>query len=251
MYQVPPSDEKGFVRFRSSDTKPVPEYYTHFTLARYEDGKYITLEYDYNKKATDFTDYMPLPEGRYLLVTGNRISDSKILSSLTFFDLKANERKDLSISLRKDISEKKIIGKFDLNKIKVLFDNNRELEKNIEQNGLVVIWTDPGKEPTLHIFNDLPLLRDELDSWGGYFIFLNRKPLNGTGIDPSIIKGLPENSLFSVDNNLELLDSTFSDKNLPEDKLPLVMVTDKEGNIVYTSVGYRIGIGEQILKKVR
>jgi len=249
--QVPPSDKKGFVRFKTSETKPVPEYFTHFTLARYEDGKFITLAYDYNKKATDFTDNIPLPEGKYMLVTGNRISDSKILSSLTFFELKANERKEVVISLRKDLSEKKIIGKFDLGKIKMLFEDNKELVKNIERNGLVVIWTDPEKEPTKHIFNDLPLLRTELDTWGGYFVFLNQKPSAGEVIDPSIVKGLPENSLFSEDNNLELLNATFSAMNLPEEKLPLVMVTDNKGNIVYISVGYRIGIGEQILKQVR
>ena len=249
--QVPPSDKKGYIKFSSSDSRPIPEYYTHFTLARFEGGKYITLDYEYNKKASDFTDYISLPEGDYMLVTGNRISDSKILSSLTFFELKANEHKEIIVTLRKDQSEKKIIGTFDLDKVRMLFKNDRELEENIQRNGLVVLWTDPDKEPTKHIFNDLPLLRTELDAWGGYFVFLSQKSSSGEGLDASIKKGLPANSYFSEDINLELLNATFSDKNLPEEKLPLIIVVDNKGNIVYTSVGYRIGIGEQILKHVR
>jgi hypothetical protein len=40
--------------------------------------------------------------------------------------------------------------------------------------------------------------------------------------------------------------------NLPQEmNLPVVAMTDKEGNIFFISAGYRIGIGEQILKSVR
>ena len=31
---------------------------------------------------------------------------------------------------------------------------------------------------------------------------------------------------------------------------PVVVVSDGEGNIVFSSMGYRIGIGEQILKAI-
>jgi hypothetical protein len=33
--------------------------------------------------------------------------------------------------------------------------------------------------------------------------------------------------------------------------LPVVMVLDKDGNVFFISTGYRIGIGEQILKYIR
>ena len=92
---------KGLLRLQSSDTNPVPEYYIHFTLARFEGGRYNTLEYDYNKKITDFKDELPLPPGHYMLVTGNRISDSKILSNISFFDLSENEHKTINVKNQK------------------------------------------------------------------------------------------------------------------------------------------------------
>jgi hypothetical protein len=33
--------------------------------------------------------------------------------------------------------------------------------------------------------------------------------------------------------------------------LPCVVIADKAGNIIFTSSGYRIGIGEQLLKYIR
>jgi hypothetical protein len=100
--QPPPG--KGFIRFSSGEKNPVPEYYNHFTIAHFENGHYNTLQYDYNKKVTDFKDELALAPGHYMLVTGNRINDSKILSTLSFFELKENEHKTIDIKLRKDVS---------------------------------------------------------------------------------------------------------------------------------------------------
>jgi transglutaminase-like putative cysteine protease len=100
--EIKVAEEKGYLRFISSDKNPVPEYYIHFTIAKFEGGRYTTLEYDFNKKITDFKDELALVPGHYMLVTGNRISDSKILSSISFFDLAENEHKVLNVSLRQN-----------------------------------------------------------------------------------------------------------------------------------------------------
>ena len=95
--------KKGFLKLVSDDTKPVPEYYTNFTLARFENGRYNTLEYDYNKKISDFREELQLFPGHYMLVTGNRLNDSKILSNISFFDLSENEHKIIRVNPRKEI----------------------------------------------------------------------------------------------------------------------------------------------------
>jgi transglutaminase-like putative cysteine protease len=92
---------KGYIRLITNDKNPVPEYYLHFTLARFENGRYNTLEFDYNRRVTDFKDELTLPAGHYMLVTGNRISDSRILSSISFLDLGEKEHKSVKIELRK------------------------------------------------------------------------------------------------------------------------------------------------------
>jgi transglutaminase-like putative cysteine protease len=104
--QKPTDQKKGYLKLQSVDTKPVPKYYIHFTIARFDGGRYNTLEYDYNKKISDFKEELPLPPGHYMLVTGNRLNNSKILSNITFFDLAGNEHKTIEVKIRKYVSEK-------------------------------------------------------------------------------------------------------------------------------------------------
>jgi transglutaminase-like putative cysteine protease len=246
--QKPPRQNKGYIKLQSADVNPVPEYYIHFTLARFENGRYNTLEYDYNKKISDFKTDLALPPGHYLLVTGNRLSSGKILSAIRFFDLEENEHKTIDVKLRKDNSEKKILGKIEFEKINGLI-NNSTSQSCVKDKSYVFIWIDPGSEPARHIFNDLPGLKTELDQWGGKFLFLYDG--NSNQFVPELIKGLPDNSSFAVDSHLTLLNNSVKLLNQTELKLPVVIVTDSTGNIFFVSTGYRIGIGEQILKYSR
>jgi transglutaminase-like putative cysteine protease len=243
--------EKGFIKLLSSETKPIPEYYIHFTLARFENGRYNTLEYDFNKNVTDFREELALPPGHYMLVTGNRINDSRILSEITFFDLAANEHKHLDIKIRKESIEKKILGKIDLKDVIYNFYATKVSLSCVENKGLVIIWIEPDKEPTKHILNDLPLLKQELDNWGGSFLFLTGSDKEATSFNPETIKGLPANTLFGIDNQLAILKKSVKINPPPDIRLPFVVLSDKDGNILFSSAGYSIGMGEQILKNVR
>jgi hypothetical protein len=244
--KIQPLPGKGFIRFSSGEKNPVPEYFTHFTIAHFENGRYKTFF-----GGADFKDELALAPGHYMLVTGNRINDSKILSTLSFFELKENEHKAIDIKLRKDVSPAEILGTIDLN-IKIsLPDKSGITLKSIADKGIVLAWIDPDKEPTKHIFNDLPLLKSELDSWGGYFIFLSNQSEASNNFKLESIKGLPANSLYSVDIDSKILKEITKSVSLSDIHFPFLVLTDKNGNIILKSEGYRIGIGEQILKKTQ
>ena len=91
-----PLPGKGFVRFSSSDKHPAPKQFINFTIAHFKNGRYNTLDTE-----VDFEDEHALAPGHYMLVTGNRDSDSKVLATLSFFELKANEHKSIDIKLRR------------------------------------------------------------------------------------------------------------------------------------------------------
>ena len=242
------SAEKGFLRLTSKENQPVPEYYIHFSLARFENGRYNTLEYDYNKRITGFENELELSPGHYMLVTGNRISDSRILSSITFFELKGNEHKTIEVVLRKDKSPKGVLGNFDLSSEILLTDNSTRKLKDLSERGVVLTWIEPDKEPTKHIFNDLPLLKTELDRWGGWFVFIADPSDSSTDYN---IQRLPLKSIFATDANSELLKKVCVSLSCSSARLPLMILVNNKGEIIFKSEGYTIGIGEQILKNIQ
>jgi transglutaminase-like putative cysteine protease len=248
--QVKPAGNMGYIKLVSGDVAPVPEYYIHFTLARFENGKFNTLDYDFNKKVTDFRDELALPKGNYMLVTGNRLADSRILSELAFFQLDENEHKTIEVSIRKDSSVKKIIGSADMIKILSLFEKNNVTIKGSGDKGSVIIWIEPDKEPTKHIFNDLPKLKGELDKWGGNFLFLTGSETDNNTFSSEKLQGLPAKSYFSTDEKLNLFNSAVKIVPKPEGSLPYVILVDKNGNVIFSSAGYRIGIAELIINQL-
>ena len=249
--RIKPTTGKGYIKLISSEKNPIPEYYIHFTLARFENGRYNTLEYDYNKRVTDFKDELELAQGHYMLVTGNRISDNRILSTIKFFDLKENEHKVLNIELKKEISPPVVLGNVNL-KTKILLSDKRQISLDtMATKGFVISWIEPDKEPTKHVLNDLPLLKIELDDWGGYFIFLTGQSENDNNFNFKTLKGLPEKSLFGTDSGFEIIRGITGNTTYSDMHLPYIILVDKNGNIIFRSEGYRIGIGEQLLKKVR
>ncbi len=249
--QNPPMKENGYLRLFSSETTPVPEYYIHFTIAKFWNGRYNTLEYDYNKKINDFPEELALTPGSYIIVTGNRVNDSKILSNITFFDIHENEHKSFKVTIRMDNSETEVSGKLDIMSILKSFHSGNALRDNIMQNGAVLVWIDQETEPSIHILNDLSLLKPELDAWGGCFMFITDSPDDTIIFNQERLKGLPENSFFGIDDNMQILNNIVSSGDLPEVRHPLILVTDRNSNIIFTSAGYRIGIGDQILKSIR
>jgi transglutaminase-like putative cysteine protease len=249
--QIQTSQKKGFIKLHSDETKPVPEYYIHFTLARFENGRYNTLEYDYNRKISEFKEEIPLRPGNYMLVTGNRLNDSKILSNISFFDLSENEHITIEVKLRNDNSVSQILGKIDLANFIRIFNDNKTNSVVIPEKGAVIIWIEPEKEPTKHIFNDLPLLKSELDSWGGCFMFLSGSSVDASRFNNMGIKGLPANLLSGVDDQMGLLKNVSGCTAASDVSIPYIIMADKDGNILFRSSGYRIGIGEQILKHIK
>ena len=249
--QERPSLQRGYIKLHSEETKPIPEYYIHFTIARFENGRYNTLEYDYNKKITDFKEELSLPAGSYMLVTGKRLINNSILSNISFFDLSENEHKIVEVNLRKDNLLPKVSGKLDLKNITTLFNESKIPFDRITEKGVTIIWIEPEKEPTKHIFNDLPKFKSEFDSWGGYFLFLYGELPDRSIFRPEELKGFPTNSLFGIDSEMTTLKSISGCTATSDINLPYVVMTDKNGNILFTSAGYRIGVGEQILKYLK
>lgn len=79
------------LRYYRTPTIDDPQYGTHFTISKYSFGSYKLLDYDRTKVSWSNTfawSSAPLDIGDYMLTTGTRLEDGKVLTHHTFFTIR-------------------------------------------------------------------------------------------------------------------------------------------------------------------
>lgn len=250
----PKQSVQGFLQLTQKNNPIIPQYYLHFTIAVFQEGRYNTLEFEDGRKLNDFPASLPLDTGKYLLVTGNRMEDGTVLSTLTFFTIDEGKRTIVPVILRENAGEIKPSGKLDLGRL-MLQPTDQDVPQSLAGlsagKNLVIVLLDPGLEPSKHILNDLTPYVEHFNKWNGLFIFAASEEKN---LLNSVLKSytLPQKNISGTDLNDNILNevNTIYGPGIQE-KLPLVLLCDNKGNVYLFSAGYKIGIGEQILKLAR
>jgi transglutaminase-like putative cysteine protease len=229
-----------------------PQYETHYTLAHFIDGKYHTLSYGYDHYGDPLKTPIKLVPGYYLLVTGNRIAEGKVLSSHTFFELKDGERKELLVSLRKSEPINEVVGTIEANwQINPLDNKPFDWKSILKTDRAIIFWIEPDKETSKHVFQDLGILKKEIDQLNSEFIFLIPENKLPSGFNSSEWGNLPASSRFATIPDLMSLQELerSSGKSL-SGQLPVVIRLHDDGRVTYLSSGYKIGIGEELIKEI-
>jgi hypothetical protein len=242
---------KGKLRLVNGDNPVVPQYFLHFTIGMLRNGTYNTLGFDENKKITDFPKATVLDTGNYVLVTGNRLQDGSVLSSLTYFQINENEETTVKVEMNREQGELKSSGKLDLDKLQLQPINGTESSSLASLSGggkMVLVLLDPDKEPSKHILNDLCPYTDYFNKWNGKFIFaMPAEKSDQAKIISTYSLPAKQYSGVDVSDNILTAISLQYGTGL-KDKLPLVLFCDENGAIYFFSSGYKIGIGEQLLR---
>ncbi|MDR0604695.1 MAG: transglutaminase domain-containing protein [Bacteroidales bacterium] len=237
----------------SSDNITKPGYYTHYTLACFKDGDFKTLDFENDPLVAQFPYTLDLDEGYYRLMTGSRANDGSVFVHTEYFELKENTSFHITVRLPETKGKLQVKGIVDMNLIVTLNNGDKQTLKELSKGkGLMLCFLDMGKEPSKHILQDLPAVQRDLDAWKGGVLFLipKDKTANSSGI--STFKGLPQNTTWGVDNNKELLNVITNILQINfDDNFPLTLYLSRNGGILYSAAGYRIGAGEEILKIIR
>lgn len=244
--------KKGAVHFINASADFEPKYAINFTIARYNAGVYRSLEFDYGMKINEFDEKVEVEAGKYMLVTGNRQADGSVLSSVTFFEVPANVTTDVKVMIRQDFAAVEPWAK--IQPASYTFRNfaaNKDisLSEVSSAKGALLIWIDPDKEPSKHVMADIPAVKELIEKWGGGVLFLLAGDKVSPSFKPSLLKNLPMQSEFASDKTL-LPEIENLRKYKCGGNLPVIVITDAGGNLLYFSEGYKIGIGEQIAKAI-
>ena len=236
------SEENGQEIFNST-----PEYSTHYSIEKFSDGKYNTLDYEEDAYLKTFPCMLNVDAGDYMMVTGNRLPDGSVMAMLKFFRLLPDQKMNLSITLRKAKAEHKVICNMnpDYSFIDTKTFNSTKISDYNNKKNTILLWVDVDKEPTRHAVLDIGKLKTNFDKWDGNFAAIfNKKSIP----DVNKLKGLPQQTVYFIDKNDVLKEIEKTTNQKLSNNLPVFVVLNEKGEIIYLSNGYKIGAGEMLLK---
>ncbi len=286
---------KGTLRLTYTPDKVVdnPKYYSHFSLSKIENGRPHLLEFDEEEVdmgggmdwAHVFKKGYPLEEGRYLLVSGNRLSSGTVPVSMVFVDVIAGQETVCDLVLRASENEVPVIGSFDaetkFTPVALAKTEDGDVLETSPGGGSSVIPNgakesllsacgrghyalailEPGKEPTNHVLRDLAAAREKLEAWGRPIVLLcssdaamHRLQVEMSegryGILPStIVLGLDADGTVQKGIEKGMKVGPESASGAPS-RLPLVILADSFNRVFFLSEGYTIGLGDQLAATV-
>ena len=227
-----------------------PIYFTHFTLGRFDGHRYQTLNFEGDPALASFPAELQLEAGQYRLITGNRQADGSVLSHLIHFQLQPGEKKKVNLILREKLTPPLVVGKLMANPqiIKAEDQSLTDLGSLVGQNNFILLLIAPDQEPTKHLMGELQAFSSSFSEWPGRCLLAVAKDRLPAGFKPDIYPDLPANAVVVYDFENQLL-SAFS-QALKNDRheLPLAAAVRENGEIIFHSEGYQIGLAEQLLK---
>ena len=218
-----------------------PEPFRHYTVSRIEDGTLRMVFLGFGEKGRRFGMDNNLPEGDYLLTSGNRLSDGSTPVTLTLFHISAGETLEVPVVIEEVLEEITVYGQFTPGKLLPVADGGY----------YVAAVLDVGMEPTNHVLHDIAEEKAALEAWGRPIFLICTREAQLERLHSEIQDNrygtLPSTVVFVLDSEKDLLPRLDMSLGLSAERLPIVIIgkADTE-DVVFTSQGYTIGMGAQI-----
>lgn len=241
--------------------KDDPKYYTHFTLAKMADGVFNTI--DLSSSAVDmgaglsystlFSKPLPLEEGKYRLTSGTRLADGSVLSQVEIFDITPDKESVVELVMRQDDTKVQVIGEMDPES-KFIKAGDSEAASLLATTGrgyFVLALVGAKQEPTNHAMRDLVALKDYFEKWERSIVLVFRDKEQFDKFDSKEFGVLPKTVVLGYDNDLQTTNMMASKMKITNtSNLPVFIIADTFGRVVFYSQGYQIGLGEQMKKVI-
>ena len=260
---------KGTLKLTYTPDKVVdnPKYYSHFSLSKIENGRPRLLEFDEGEVdmgggvdwAHVFRKGFPLETGRYLLVSGNRLSSGAVPVTMTFFEVVEGKETVLPLVLRSGEGEVPVIGQFDAETkfVPVEAKESASLLSLTGRGYYALALLEPGKEPTNHVLRDLAAAKTQLEAWGRPIVLVCSTEAAMHRLQVEMSEGrygtLPDTIVLGLDKDGSIQKGIEKGmKAGPESaagqpsRFPLVILADSFNRVFFFSEGYTIGLGEQL-----
>ena len=249
-----------------------PKYYSHFSVTQILDnGTTKLLNFDEGQVdmgggtswSNTFKNGTSLDVGTYMLTTGVRLANGSVLATNRIFKIREGKTTTLPLVLRESKTEISVIGSFDSeSKFQPLAANASatlpsdftpsEASSILSKTGrgyFVVGILGVGQEPTNHALRDIAKAKADLDKWGRPFVLLFENDTDAKQYVKENLGQMPENTFYGIDTDGAIRKQIAAQMKLQNTgQLPLFIIADTFNRVVFSSEGYTIGLGEQLVK---
>ncbi|MDR1006186.1 MAG: transglutaminase domain-containing protein [Bacteroidales bacterium] len=242
---------KVIVKSSESNIKK-PEYYSHFTLSKLINGRFHTLDYEYDPHFADFPDTLSLSNGYYRLLSGTRADDGSVKVREEFFNLDGNDT-TLYITLPKADFEPKILAKISLEQTSVAVNSKSTTLKSLcGEDGLLIAFVKPSNEPTKHLIADFATLKNEFETSQIGIITAICDDNVSEKMMQTLKSSLPNQTIFEQNEAKKILNAVLAAIKYDfGNNFPLLIFINPNGEVVFLSEGYRIASPDAVLKTIR
>lgn len=224
-----------------------PEYARHFTIARFDEGVYQTLDYEGDERFRSWPVRLRLQPGAYMIVTGNRQPDGSVLAAVEFLMLRDGDSAEYELNIRDDDSRPVPLGRI----APELLPQDMHLPESLAEEqarAFILLWIERGTEPVSHALLDIAREKAALQRHPAA-VLLAGQSMTRAELDAVAKRSFPDGTMVSADGSAELLGALERELHLPEGfVLPLIVICGADGEITFASTGYTIGVGTQILR---
>ncbi|MDR1981647.1 MAG: transglutaminase domain-containing protein [Tannerellaceae bacterium] len=258
---VIPEQGKIAVGYKAIKALVDPTYYSHFTLAKIlPSGKLQTLDFEYgdvdmgggNTWSRLFKQPLPMDEGDYLLITGNRMAKGNVLANVVSFRVERGKTTHVDLVMRESGSDIQVIGTIGDVEAKFRRADNSEEATILSTTGrgyFIIGILGARQEPTNHAMRDIAAFTKEFEAWNRCILLLFKNEKDWTNFDAKEFGALPGTIVYGIDTGHTISAMLASAMNLPDaNQLPLFIIADTFGRVVFSSKGYTIGLGEQMMR---
>lgn len=240
-----------------------PKLDTHFTLAHWNGSRYMPIEFeslgvDMGGDATLkslFAQEIEIEEGHYLLTSGTRLANGGILARSVPISVYADKKTSADLVMRTRESALQVIGSIDPEVIYVPRGETspRSLLSTTGRGYFILAMIDSKTEPTVHMMRDLARESATLGAWARPVVLVLRDKAQMESLNLKDFPTLPSTISLGYDSAEGNVTRMFSEILKIEDtnRLPIVVVADSFGRVVYISKGYNTSLGEQLKSVIK
>ena len=251
----------GYTPVKSLDN---PKYYSHFTISKVTpQGNLRLLTYDegdidmgggatWNNLLRKGTE---LDAGNYVLVTGTRLASGAVLSKAASFRIIPGQTTHVKLEMRESKDDVQVIGNFNSESLFTPLSGDVSSKQSLLQacgRGYFVVGIlGVNQEPTNHALRDIAAFKADLEKWGRKMVLLFPDEVQSKKFVRNAFPDLPSTIIYGIDTDDISGQIAEAMKLRHKDNLPIFIIADTFNRVVFSSQGYTIGLGEQLMKTVK